>query len=114
MLRVVALQAGCAGIVALVFLGVRGAGAALAALAGGLIVAVGSALFGWRMFLPGIAAAPQLQRAMFAGEALKWCWYVAAIYAALVRFKLLPLPLLIGMIVALFGYWIGLVGTKRG
>jgi F0F1-type ATP synthase assembly protein I len=113
-MRVVALQAGCAGLVALLFLALRGSGAALAAMAGGLIVAIGTALFGWRMFLPGIAAASQLQRAMYAGEALKWFWVVLATWAALVRWKLAPLPLICGMFVALFGYVFGLVGMKRG
>ena len=113
-MRVVALQAGCAGVVALLFLALRDLDAALAALAGGLIVAVGSALFGWRMFLPGVAPARRLQRALFAAEALKWFWLVLAIWAALARWKLEPLPLLIGMCVGLFGYLFGMVGIKRG
>lgn len=70
-------------------------------------------MFGWRMFAPGIAPASVLQRAMFAGEALKWLWYLLAIWAALTRFKLEPLPLLVGLIVAQFAYWLGLIG-KRG
>jgi F0F1-type ATP synthase assembly protein I len=113
-MRVVALQAGCAGLVALLFLALRGLNAALAAFAGGLIVAIGSALFGWRMFLPGVAPAARLQRAMYAGEALKWFWLVLATWAALTRWKLAPLPLLVGMCVALFGYMFGMVGNKRG
>ena len=86
----------------------------MAALAGGLIVAMGSAVFGWRMFAPGIAPAAMLHRAMFAAESLKWIWYVLAIWAALARLKLLPLPLLTGLVFAQFGYWIGLIGMKRG
>ena len=113
-MHVVALQAGCAGLVALLFLALRGWRAAMAALAGGLIVAIGTALFGWRMFLPGVAPASQLRRAMFAGEALKWAWLVIATWAGLARWKLEPLPLLMGMFVALFGYMFGMVGNKRG
>jgi len=45
-LRVVLLQAGCALVVASVFLVLRGESAGLAALAGGLIVALNSTLFG--------------------------------------------------------------------
>jgi F0F1-type ATP synthase assembly protein I len=55
--RIVLLQAGCALIAASLFLVFKGASAGLAALAGGLIVAVGSAVFGWRAFKPGIAGA---------------------------------------------------------
>lgn len=111
--RVVILQATCAGAVGLAFGVFEGAAAAAAGLAGGLIVAAGSALFGWRMFAPGIAPAAALHRALFAAESLKWLWYVLAVWAAFVRLKLMPLPLLTGLVVAQFGYWIGLLG-KRG
>jgi F0F1-type ATP synthase assembly protein I len=112
--RVVLLQVAGAALSALVFWWIGGANAACAAFAGGLIAAVGSALLGWRMFAPGIAPAGVLQRAMFAGEALKWSWYVLALWIALSRLKLAPLPLLIGLIVAQFAYWRGLIGQKRG
>ena len=113
-MRVVLLQTGGAVVVASVFLAVYGAGAARAELAGGVIAAIGSGLFGWRMFLPGIAAASVLRRALFAGEALKWTWYVVALWAAFARFKFAPLPLLVGLGLAQFGYWFGLVRLKRG
>jgi F0F1-type ATP synthase assembly protein I len=113
-MRVVLLQAGCAAMVALWF-GVRqGALAAWSGLAGGLIVAIGSGVFGWRMFAPGIAPAAVLRKALFAAESLKWFWYVLAVWAALTRLKLPPLPLMTGLVVAQFGYWFGLVGMKRG
>jgi F0F1-type ATP synthase assembly protein I len=83
-------------------------------LAGGLIVAIGSGLFGWRMFAPGIAPAAVLRRAMFAAESLKWCWTALAVWAAFARLKLSPLPLLTGLAVAQFGYWLGLIGMQRG
>jgi len=51
--RVVLLQAGCAALVASVFLCSK-AEPALAALVGGLIVAAGSAVMGWRAFKPGL------------------------------------------------------------
>ena len=111
--RVVLLQAGCAAVGAVLFWILQGAAAARAGLAGGLIVAAGSALFGWRMFAPGIAPAATLQRAMFAAASLKWFWYVLAIWAALARLKLPPLPLVMGLVFAQFGYWAGMVGMKR-
>lgn len=107
------MQAAGAASSALLFWFVGGPRAACAAFAGGMIAAVGSAVFGWRMFAPGIAPAAVLHRAMFAGEALKWSWYVLALWLALSRFKLAPLPLLVGLIVAQFAYWLGLIG-KRG
>ncbi len=113
-MRVVLLQAGGAIAVACALLALSGAAAARAGLAGGLIVAIGSGLFGWRMFLPGVASAAVLKRALYAGEALKWTWYVVALWAAFARFRFAPLPLLAGLVLAQFGYWFGLVGMKRG
>jgi F0F1-type ATP synthase assembly protein I len=111
-IRVVLLQAGCAVLVASLFLGFKGAAAALAALAGGLIVATGSALFGWRMFKPGVAGAVTLSTAMYVGVALKWLWFAFAFYLALAWLKLDAAPLLIGIVVTQLGYWVGLVRLK--
>lgn len=110
--RVVLLQAGCAVLVALLFFAYRGSSSGLAALAGGLIVAVGSAVFGWRAFAPGIAGAARLSRAMFAGVALKWLWFVLALYVAIARLKLDAVPLLVGLATAQFGYWAGMIRLK--
>ena len=112
-LRVVLLQVGCATLTGVLFFGFRGPAAAVAAFTGGVIAAVGTALFGWRMFSPGIAPARRLQRAMFAGEALKWLWYVVSIWFCLARLHLSPLPLLVGLIVAQFGYWAGLFKVRN-
>jgi F0F1-type ATP synthase assembly protein I len=110
--RVVLLQAGCACFAACMFLALRGMSAGIAALAGGLIVAGGSAVFGWRAFRQGVAAAPALNTALYAGVALKWLWFALALYVALARLKLDAVPLLIGMVVAQVGYWVALVRLK--
>jgi F0F1-type ATP synthase assembly protein I len=110
--RVVLLQAGCAILVASAFLAMRGASAGLAALVGGLIVAVGSAVLGWRAFKPGIAGAATLTTAMYTGVALKWLWFALALYVALGRLKLEAAPLLIGIGVAQLGYWVGLIRLR--
>ena len=110
--RVVLLQAGCALLAASAFLVLEGASAGLAALMGGLIVAAGSAVFGWRMFKPGVAGAVTLTTALFVGAALKWLWVLLALYVALARLKLEVAPLLIGMAVAQLGYWVGLIRLK--
>jgi F0F1-type ATP synthase assembly protein I len=112
--RVVLLQTACAALGSALFWMLQGAAAARAGLAGGLIVAIGSAVFGWRMFAPGIAPAATLQRALFAAEVLKWIWFVLAFWAAVARLKLQPFPLMAGLVFAQFGYWVGLIGMKRG
>ena len=111
--RVVLLQAASAGLVGLIFEWLSGSHAALSALAGGAIIAIGTAVFGWRMFAPGIASAQTLNRAMMAGEMLKWFWLVLAVWAGLTKLSLLPMPLMAGLIVAQFGYWFGLVGRNK-
>ena len=110
--RVVLLQAGCAVLIALVFLAFKGAHQGLAALVGGLIVAAGSAVFGWLAFRPGIADAAVLKIAMYSGVALKWLWFALALYVALAWLKLDAAPLFIGIVAAQFGYWVGLIRRK--
>lgn len=110
--RVVLLQAGCAALVASVFLVFKGTSAGLAALVGGLIVAAGTAVFGWRMFKPGIAGGATLTTAMYAGVLLKWLWFAIALYSAIALLKLDAAPLLIGVAVAQLGYWAGMVRLK--
>jgi hypothetical protein len=77
-----------------------------------LIVAAGSAVFGWRLFKPGIAAGATLTTAMYAAVMLKWVWFAIALYLALARLKLDAAPLLIGVVAAQLGYWVGLVRLK--
>jgi len=110
--RVVLLQAGCAALVASAFLVFKGSSAGLAALVGGLIVAAGSAVFGWRMFKPGIAGGATLTMAMYAGVLLKWLWFAIALYLAIALLKLDAAPLLIGIVAAQLGYWVGLIRLR--
>jgi ATP synthase protein I len=110
--KVVLLQAGCALLVASVFLVFKGAHQGLAALVGGLIVAVGTAVLGWRAFKPGIAGGATLTMAMYGGVLLKWLWFAIALYSAIALLKLDAAPLLIGVVVAQLGYWVGLIRLK--
>ncbi len=105
--RFAAVQMSAAAVVAVIGAAMSGWQAAQAALAGGGIVAVGNVIFGWRLFAPGIAPAGRIARAMWAGEGLKWLWVVLAVWLALVVAKLMPLPLLAGMLAAQIGFWIG-------
>ena len=105
--RFAAVQMCAAAVIAVIGAARAGWPAAQAALAGGVIVAVGNLIFGWRLFAPGIAPAGRIARAMWAGEGLKWLWVVLAVWLALVVAKLAALPLLAGMLAAQIGFWIG-------
>lgn len=85
-----------------------GAVAGRAALAGGVIVATGNAVFGWRLFAPGVAPVRELARGLYAGAALKWLWLLAALGLALGPAGMPPLPLLAGVLAAQAGFWIGM------
>jgi F0F1-type ATP synthase assembly protein I len=110
--RVVLLQAGCAALVASAFLVYKGAHQGFAALVGGLIVAAGSAVLGWRVFKPGIAGGATIMTATYAGVVLKWLWFAIALYFAIAQLKLDAAPLLIGIVVTQLGYWVGLIRLK--
>jgi F0F1-type ATP synthase assembly protein I len=110
--RVVLLQAGCAALVASAFLVYKGAHQGLAALVGGLIVAAGSAVLGWRVFKPGIAGGATIMTATYVGVVLKWLWFAIALYFAIAQLKLDAAPLLIGIVVTQLGYWVGLIRLK--
>ncbi len=111
-LRFVAAQMVAAAVAAAVSGLLSGGPAAQAALAGGVIVAAGNLIFGWRLFAPGIASASRIAKAMWAGEGLKWLWVVLAVWLALTVAKLMPLPLLAGMLAAQVGFWIGVALIK--
>jgi F0F1-type ATP synthase assembly protein I len=111
-MRVVLLQTASALLVASAYLVFKGHPEGLAALVGGLIVAFATALFGWRMFGPGIAGSATLAKAMYAGVVLKWLWFLLALYIALARWKLDAAPLLVGLIVAQLGHWVALIRLK--
>ncbi len=104
--RIVLLQAGFAAGVSLLFL-FAGMASAKAALAGGLIVAVGNVILGWRMFAGGVAPPPRLLVAMLAGESMRLLWLVVAMGFALAVLRLEPLPLLTGVFAAFVAHGLG-------
>ncbi len=105
-------QMAAAGGVALLAAALSGGASSRAALAGGAIVTVGNAIFGWRLFAPGVAPAARIARAMWVGEGLKWIWVVLAVWLALAVAKLMPLPLVVGMLAAQIGFWLGVALIK--
>ncbi len=111
-LRYASLQLGFALAVALGAWALAGTAAAAAALAGGAIVATGNVVFGWRLFAPGVAPVRVLARAWYVGEVLKWAWIGFALWLALGPAGLQPLPLLLGLIAAQLGFWVGLAAIR--
>jgi len=110
-LRVVALQAGAAIAAGLVGCGFGGR-AAVAALAGGLIVAAGSVLFAVRMFGRHVVPAREALHSAYAAEVLKWTWLCAALFFAIAVWKLPFLALIGGVLAAQFAFWIALFATR--
>ena len=89
--------------------GLRGA---FAALTGAVVVASGTVVFGWRLFRPGIAPVPQLARAWYAAEVLKWLWVGCGLWLALGKAALAPLPVVLGVIAAQLGFWVALARVR--
>ena len=104
--RVLTAQVVATAGTALVFL-FQGPGAALAALIGGAAVTLGSALMAWRTFGGGVGGAGVALLRLFGGLALKWLVIVGALYLALARWELPPLPLLAGLGAALVAFLFG-------
>jgi F0F1-type ATP synthase assembly protein I len=102
--RVVLFQLGIAGLVGLGFCA-RDGRSGLAAWCGGSVIAIGSALFAWRLYADGIASTRRIARAMYAAEVLKWSWVVFALYLALAVLRLEPLPLIVSVIAAQLAFW---------
>ena len=94
--RMVAMQAAVAALVTLAFL-VQDAQAALAAAIGGGAMVLGSSFLAWRSLSgPAYSAGLALTR-LVAGIALKWFVVIGALYLALARLGLPPLPVLAGL-----------------
>ncbi len=106
------MQLCCAALVAVAAWGLSGPRAAHSALAGGVIVTVGTAIFGWRLFAPGVAPARVLARGLYAGAALKWLWLGGALWFGLTRANLEALPLILGMLAAQIGFWIAMARVR--
>ena len=84
----------------------------MAAWFGGGVIALGNALFAWRLYADGIAPTRRVARAVYAAEVLKWVWVVFALYLALAVLRLDPLPLIASVIAAQLAFWVA-VGIFR-
>jgi F0F1-type ATP synthase assembly protein I len=79
---------------------------------GGMVVALGNALFAWRLFADGIAPMQRVARSVYAAEVLKWVWLALALYLGIAVFSLAPLPLILGVMAAQLAFWVA-VGFVR-
>ena len=89
-------QAGVALVVAALFL-VQGPDAMLAALLGGGLVMLGTALMAWRVFTGTRAGAGMALADMIVGMGLKWVVIIGGLYLLIARWHLPPLAVLAGM-----------------
>jgi len=105
--RIVLFQFGIAGLVGLGFCA-RDWHSGMAAWYGGGVIALGNALFAWRLFADGIAPVKRIARAVYAAEVVKWVWFVLALYLALAVFGLAPLPLIAGVLAAQAAFWVAI------
>jgi len=99
--RMVAVQFVVAMLVALLFLAFNGVKESLAAAIGGGAVAAGSLVLAWRSLPPGVASAGLALSRMVSGLLLKWFVVLGAVYVAMAKLALPPIPLLVGLVIGL-------------
>ena len=106
-LRVVSAQIGATALVAAGFL-LQGWRSGLGVLAGGAVVALGTALLALRMFAGAPTGAGTALAKMIVGNLLKWIVIVAGLYLLLAKAGLPGGPVIAGVIAALLPQLLGL------
>ena len=106
--RMVAVQFVVAMLVALAFFIAQGGKEALAAAIGGGSVAAGSLVLAWRSLPPAAASAGLALSRLISGMLLKWFVVLGALYLAMAKLHLPPLPLLVGLVVAMMAAFLTL------
>lgn len=102
--RTVGFQAIATVVTALVCLVGWGAAASLGALAGGVVVALGSALAAWRAMGGGMTRSGAALLRLIGATALKWMVVVIGLYLALAVWLLPPGPVFAGVVVAVLAW----------
>ncbi len=97
--RIVLLQLAVALVIGLVFMAL-GRREAMAAAAGALIVALGTALMSARFFSADVRGAGVALGRLLTGMILKWIVIVGGLIMILVQFKLPPLAAITGLVAA--------------
>jgi F0F1-type ATP synthase assembly protein I len=106
-IRVVLVQLGVTAVMAAAFL-LQGWSSGLAALCGGTIVAVGTAVLAVRLFAQGPAPAGAVLGRLVVGSVLKWGVIALGLYLAMVKARLPGLPVMLGVVAAMVAQLLGL------
>lgn len=106
-IRVVCAQIGATALVAAGFL-FAGWRSGLAAMCGGSVVAVATALLALRLFATGPAAAGTVFARLVVGNLLKWAVIALGLYLTMVKAGLPGLPVICGVMAALLPQLLGL------
>lgn len=88
---------------------VLGHAIAVALAAGGLINVIANLYFALHVFRGGVRPADAVMRSFYVAEAAKLLLTAALFALALAVLKLEPVPLLIGFVITLAGYWLALL-----
>lgn len=99
-MQVVLAQVAVAVVAGLAFLA-RGIPAAVGALAGGLVVAIGTGLLALPVFAPALAGGGTMLARFAIGTLLKWVVVIVGFYLILAYWRLPALPALVGLVAAL-------------
>ena len=91
----------------------KGTDWALAALGGGLVTVVGSALLALRVFRPQLARGAVTLQRFALGILLKWLVVLGGLFVLLVRLRLPLVPVLLGAGAAVAVNWLALRFTSR-
>ncbi|HEX7370511.1 MAG TPA: ATP synthase subunit I [Rhodanobacteraceae bacterium] len=95
-MKVILVQTAVAVIAGLAFL-VQGVPSAIAALAGGLLMVVGTAILALRVFAPALAGSGAMLMRFVSGTLLKWVVVLVGLYLIFAVWKLPPVPAFIGV-----------------
>lgn len=109
--QVVLAQVIVAVVAGLAFLA-RGIPAAVGALGGGLVVAMGTGLLALPVFAPALATGGTMLARFAVGTLLKWIVVIVGFYLILAYWRLPALPALVGLVAALLVNLV-VLGIKR-
>lgn len=99
-MQVVLAQVAVAVVAGLAFLA-RGIPAAVGAMAGGLVIAMGTSLLALPVFAPALAGGGTMLARFAVGTLLKWIVVIVGFYLILAYWRLPALPALVGLVAAL-------------
>lgn len=80
---------------------------ALAAGLGGLLVVIGTLLFGWRMFAAGIGTPGTALASLLIGKAMQWISLALGLFLVIGVWHCPAVPVVSGVVAAQVGFWIG-------